>query len=225
MRDEARSVVERYARRTRTYHPLDPAVYMARQELERALILWLTSSQLPDVSEMTMLEIGCGEGTNLSQMLRLGMRPEHLKGNELLPERAAEARRRLPEGVDIACGDALDIEGEALFDVVFQSLVFSSILDYSTRKQLADVMWRLAKSGGGVLWYDFVYDNPYNKDVNGVRRRQIRELFPEAVPKCRSLTLAPPISRRVTQFSPRLYSIFNALPFLRTHCISWMPKP
>ena len=46
--------------------------------------------------------------------------------------------------------------------------VFPSILDDSFQQKLADRMWALTKPGGGILWYDFIYNNPRNPDVRGV---------------------------------------------------------
>ena len=39
-------------------------------------------------------------------------------------------------------------------------------------------MWRWVRPGGGVLWYDFTFDNPRNPDVRGVPLARVRELFP-----------------------------------------------
>jgi hypothetical protein len=108
--------------------------------------------------------------------------------------------------------------------VVLQSLVFSSILDDAFQAALARRMWQLVRPGGGVLWYDFVYDNPANPDVRGVPVRRVRELFPEAAIVIRRVTLAPPISRRVCRIHPAAYGVFNALPFLRTHVLCWLSK-
>ena len=74
------------------------------------------------------------------------------------------------------------------------------------------------------MWYDFIYDNPKNKDVNGIPLKEIKELFPEAKIQYWSLTLAPPISRLITKIHPSLYNIFNAFPFLRTHILCWIEK-
>jgi hypothetical protein len=41
----------------------------------------------------------------------------------------------------------------------------------------------------------------------------------------RRVTLAPPISRRLTRVHPGLYGVINALPFLRTHLLCWIAKP
>jgi SAM-dependent methyltransferase len=207
------------------YDPLLPANYLSMQERERALIRWIRTCGLAPVQEKHVLEIGCGSGSNLLQFLRLGFAPENLVGNELLADRAAIARRRLPEATPILVGDAAELALEdGSFDVVFQSTVFTSLLDDDFQRRLADRMWALAKPGGGVLWYDFLYDNPRNPDVRGVPIRRVRELFPDGPLKCWRLTLAPPISRRVTRLHPSLYTLFNALPFLRTHVLCWVRK-
>jgi hypothetical protein len=150
--------------------------------------------------------------------------PARLVGNELLPARLADARRVLPAETRLIGGDASRLEC-GTFDIVYQSTVFSSILNDAFQMKLAKRMWKMARPGGGVLWYDFCYDNPKNPDVRGVSMRRICELFPESSPVMRRVTLAPPISRFVTRFSTRFYPMLNALPFLRTHALCWIPKP
>ena len=86
-------------------------------------------------------------------------------------------------------------------------------------------LWLLTNRGGGILWYDFIYNNPRNPDVRGVPLRRIRALFPEGKIHHWKLTLAPPISRRVTRLHPSLYHVFNLFPFLRTHLLCWIQKP
>jgi SAM-dependent methyltransferase len=227
---EAARVEERYARRrallnSSRYSPLMPDVYMSMQENERALIHWLAEAGLAPVQERSLLEIGCGSGTNLRQMLRLGFQPENLKGNELLADRVAAAHRMLPPAIEIFPGDAAGLElPAASFDVVYQSTVFSSILDDRFQRELAERMWGWVKPGGGVLWYDFIYDNPSNPDVRGVTERRIGELFPHGERTVWRVTLAPPLSRLVTRVHPALYTLFNALPLLRTHLLCWIKK-
>ena len=167
---------------------------------------------------MTLLEIGCGAGVNLLELLYLGADPGNLYGNELLLDRVRRSRSLLPDSLSLLTGDAsqLSIESASL-DYVYQSTVFSSILDDDLQERLAQSAWRWLKPGGGVLWYDFVYDNPKNKDVRGVPLKRIRELFPDGHLVFKRVTLAPPISRRVCRVSPWLYNLFNSFPFLRSH--------
>lgn len=229
--DEIQNILERYKRRKQLpdasiYSPLNPAVYMGQQEKERVLIHWIKWAGLVPVHDKRVLEIGCGSGANLMQLIRLGFKPENLVGNELLEERSLVAQHHLPEATRILIGDATSNDlPEKSFDVVLQSTVFSSILDDAFQQRLANRMWSLVKNGGGVLWYDFSFNNPKNPDVRGVPVRRIRELFPDAeIIKVWRLTLAPPISRLVTKIHPSLYTLFNMLPVLRTHVLCWIRK-
>ena len=113
---------------------------------------------------------------------------------------------------------------KASYDIVYTSTVFSSILDDSFQLMLAERMWSLLKPGGFILWYDFIYNNPWNQDVRGVKLRRVTELFPLGTLRCHKLTLAPPISRVVTRIHPRLYGLLNALPILRTHVLCEIEK-
>jgi len=146
----------------------------------------------------------------------LGFDMSRLVGNELLPERAAATRRQLPTATALPEGDALSF-GDGSFDPVYQPTVFSSLLD--------DAMPRWVRPGGAVLWYDFTYDNPRNPDVRGVALVRVRALFPNARIDARRVTPAPPLSRRAARLHPRLCSVLNALPLLRTHLLRWIGKP
>ena len=228
---EVDAVRERYARRDsqaaqQRYSLLNESALLPRQEWERAVVRWAKRSGMAPLEPRSLLEVGCGNGANLLEFMRFGFQPENLVGNELLPERSEAARRLLPASVRVIAGDAtqMDVAPQS-FDVVLQSTVFSSLLDTAFQQRLADAMWRWVKPGGGVLWYDFTYDNPNNPDVRGVPLRRICELFPQGRVEARRLTLAPPIARRVCGIHPSLYTVFNAMPFLRTHLLCWIEKP
>lgn len=226
---EVEEVRARYDRRRalheNTYSMLNPAVYMGVQERQRALIRIVRNLSFA-ISDARVLEIGCGSGANLNELLRLGFQPKNLVGNELLEERASAARKSLSSQIEVIEGDACGLQlPEGSFDIVYQSTVFTSILDREFQQKLANKMWKLTKSGGGILWYDFIYDNPKNPDVKGVSVQRIKELFPDSRNmKFWKVTLAPPISRGVTKIHPGLYNIFNLLPCLRTHVLGWIEK-
>ena len=155
----------------------------------------------------------------------MGFAPEHLAGIELLPERHAAARDRLPTAVELTLGDATQCRLlPECADIVMQATVFSSLLDDAFQQRLAEVMWSAVKPGGGVLWYDFTVDNPRNPDVRGVPLARVRELFPQARVEAQRVTLAPPIARAATRLHPSLYTLLNTMPFLRTHLLCWIGK-
>ena len=225
---EARAVRERYARRAKQdarYSLLNPAALWPMQERQRAMLALFRRLGWHDLSALTLHEVGCGSGSNLVELIQLGFEPGHLSGVELLPERHAQARARLPASVSLLQGDALVLAPPpASVDIVLQSTVFSSLLDDAFQRRLAASMWESVRPGGGVLWYDFTVDNPRNPDVRGVPLARVRELFPHARPSARRLTLAPPIARAAMRLHPALYTVLNTLPLLRTHVLCWLAK-
>ena len=231
MNDEARAVAERYARRGSAdrYSALRPDVWQTLQERQRALLRLLAANGITDLSALRLLEVGCGTGGNLLELLRLGFAPQHLTGIELLPDRLAQARHVLPAATALIAGDATAAAAATLApasqDFVLQSTVFSSLLDDAFQQRLADAMWAWLKPGGAVIWYDFTVDNPRNADVRGVPLSRVRALFPQGRVQHRRVTLAPPLARVLCRGHPALYGVFNTLPLLRTHVLAWVSKP
>jgi len=226
---ELQAVVERYARRPmrdNRYDPLRPEVWQSLQERQRAMLSLFHTAGLADLSALRLLEVGCGAGGNLLELLRLGFAPEHLAGIDLLSERVARARHVLPAAVRLETRDAITAPvPDASLDVVYVSTVFSSLLDDATQRRLADAMWRWLRPGGSVLWYDFTFDNPRNADVRGVPLKRVRELFAHGALQARRVTLAPPLARAVCRVHAGAYTVFNAIPWLRTHVLAWITKP
>lgn len=230
--DEAANVRVRYERRQHEGwrgHALNPVVLLAMQERQRAIARLFVTLGWLDLSGLRLLEVGCGTGCNLLEFIRFGFSPEHLQGIELLPASVERARRELPSSVRIAIGDAASTAGSAVSaasqDIVYQSTVFSSLLNDTFQQRLADRMWEWVRPGGGILWYDFTVNNPGNPDVRGVSVARVRELFPNGRMRVQRLSLAPPIARAVTRLHPMLYTAFNTIPWLRTHVLVWVEKP
>lgn len=188
-------------------------IHKEREEIYKREIL----RHFGQVSNLKVLEIGAGSGGNIRFFKSIGILPSNISANELLAERIKQLRINHPD-VHIIEGDACEINVSEKFDIVFQSTVFTSILDEAFKKKLADKMQSLVSKDGIILWYDFIYDNPSNKDVKGVNRQEVNKLFNA----CKhivffSVTLAPPLGRRVG----KLYTLINSLfPFLRSHLIA-----
>ncbi|QNP47998.1 methyltransferase domain-containing protein [Diaphorobacter aerolatus] len=232
---EADDVRERYARRdgvrdAHRYSLSDPYALAAWQERQRKLLRLLCGAGLDDFAQLDVLDVGCGGGGHLLDLLRLGVTPQRLQGIELLAERAQAARTVLPTACRIWNADALDPQMESSLPVASQDIVvlftvFSSILSDAVQQQLAARVWQWLRPGGAVLWHDFVYDNPRNPDVRAVPLKRLRELFPEARIEARRITLAPPLGRAACRVSPALYPLLNAVPLLRTHVLCLLSKP
>lgn len=229
--DELRAVAERYGRRGqrdpagRRYSALRPEVWQMMQERQRAMLRLWAQLGWHDLAALHATEVGCGAGDNLLELLRLGFAAQHLTGIELLPQRHEQARSRLPAATTVLLGDAAAAPVEpASQDMVLQFTVFSSLLDDAAQQELASAMWRWVRPGGGVLWYDFTYNNPLNRDVRGVPLQRVRRLFPAATLWHRRVTLAPPLARAAAGVHPAFYTVLNSVPLLRTHLLVWAQK-
>ena len=225
--DDRHAMAARYARRgaPERYSFLQADVWQSVQERQRAMLAMFARAGWTSFADQRVLEVGCGAGGNLLELLRLGFAPEHMTGIELLPDRFAHARHVLPAALRLIEGDACDAAVEpGSQHLVLQSTVFTSLLDAATRTALAAAMWRWLAPGGAVLWYDFSVDNPRNPDVRGVPLGELRALFPHGRVGAKRVTLAPPLARAVCRVHPRLYPLLNALPPLRTHLLAWIAK-
>jgi SAM-dependent methyltransferase len=231
-RESAATIAAQYARRdaavdAQRYSLFDVAALQAQQERLRVMLALLRARGWQTLAGRRLVEVGCGSGGNLLDLLRLGARAEDLIGIELLPERIAVARACLPASLAVIEGDATAAPiAPASQDAVLAFTVFSSLLDDALQARLAAAMWRWLKPGGGVLWYDFAVGNPRNTDVRGVPMRRLRALFPEALLTVRRVTLAPPLARALARVHPKLVApLASCLPFLKTHRLVWARKP
>ena len=225
---EAGELEARYARRRSAdrYRLSNPDVWLTLQERQRAMLHLFARKGLRDFAALDLVEVGCGAGGNLLELLWLGFDPARLVGIELIAERYAAARRNLPQALRLHCAEASTVDlGAASQDIVYVSTVFSSLLDAAFEQRLAAAIWSWVRPGGGVLWYDFTLDNPRNADVRGVPLRRVKALFPAGVVEASRITLAPPLARAVVRLHPALYTALSVLPMLRTHVLAWIGKP
>ena len=71
--------------------------------------------------------------------------------NELLPERVLAIKSNYPNTI-VFEGNAIEIDFDKKFDVIFQSTVFTSILSQADREKLAEKMLNLLNPNGIILW-------------------------------------------------------------------------
>jgi len=229
--DEVNEIKERYKRRYNSvredkYTLTNPHILMLAQERERKLVRLLKKAGLLPLKDKKILEIGCGIGSNLLDFIRYGAIPGNILGNDLLENRIAVTRERLPGGVRLICGEASELEvDDDSFDITMQFTVFTSILDDRLQNKIAEKMWRATKPGGYIIWYDFVLPNPRNPDVRAVPLKRVKKLFPQGIFMSKKTTLLPPIAEWVTKRAYFPYGLANAFPFLRMHVLCLIKKP
>jgi len=178
--------------------------------------------KIKSLAGMQILDVGCGGGTLLRYLFDFGARPRSCFGIDVLEDTLRVARELSPNvGFSLANAGRLPFADET-FDIAFQSMVFTSVLDPKIKRAIASEILRVLRKRGRFVWYDFLYDNPQNKNVKGIGRREIGELLPGCTLRFWRLTLAPPVGRIVAAVSPFLFHLLSRAPFLCTHylCIA-----
>jgi len=206
------------------YAPWQPAANMMAAERKRVAAEMLHDlGKFPQRGDRS-LEIGCGRLGWLADLLSWGLMETDLHGIDLDTDRMQTARQTFPNA-DLRAGDAAELPWpDESFEFVVLSTVFSSILDEDVRKDVADESTRVLSRGGAVVWYDLAVDNPKNHDVRGINAKELRYLFPGLRAVSRSVTLAPPLARKVAGGSMLLATALTAFPFLRTHILAILTK-
>lgn len=183
------------------------------------MIASIPDSLLSRIATTAILDVGCGNGSQLRDMTRFGANPANCHGVDLLPFRIEEARLLSPN-MHFACanGETLGY-ADGTFGLVLCFTVLSSVLDQGMRAKLAREMIRVLEPGGALVWYDFLVNNPRNPDVRGVPKREIQRLFPDCDVRFKRITLAPPLARALAPVSIMLCQVLERLPWLCSHCL------
>lgn len=202
-----------------------PEVRQQDTERERVTAALLVKTVGPDLSNIRVLDVGCGTGGFLRTLVEWGAHPENLVGTEFLKDRLEKAQQCSAPGIRWHLG-GLDSAECKSFDLVVTNTVFSSILNEAARAALANEMWRVLKPGGWVMVFDFRYNNPSNPNVRKVRRCELRRYWQSSIGEYyKTMLLAPPIARAM---SPKFYLLGEllswTLPFLRSHFLYMAKK-
>ncbi len=226
---ERRRIEHEYQRRAEAplyrhlYTVFNRANLHAMQSREQSLLALLQRQGLHDLTKTRLLDIGCGSGGELLRWIGYGCMPFNCAGIDLLSSRVTLARLRLPAGTQVQQGDASHLPyQDALFDIVTQFTVFSSILNPEIRRRIATEILRVLRPDGLIIWYDFWF-NPINRQTRGVRLNEIKALFPNCHYDARQITLAPPLARYIVPRSWLFATLLEKLP-LRTHWLVGIRK-
>ncbi len=221
----ARAYQEMEARAGGRWSGANPGNRRILAERRRAFKRLLTGAGWTPLGDRRVIEVGSGTGSELAWLVEVGARPSRLVGVDLLANRVAVARQAYPE-IEFHEGNAEHLDfADASFDLALAITIFSSILDRTMARNVAAEIVRVLKPGGGLLWYDVRYDSVSNPNVKAVPRRRIQELFPGFQGSLRSVTLLPPLARRLGPATRLVYPALSMLPPLRSHLIGLLRKP
>lgn len=198
------------------YSMFNASHLFAVQQRQRATLKILQKMGINSLLDLKLLEIGSGRGRILQEFLNFGMPSRNLYGLDLLMNRLPQAHDLLPASPLVnADGQAIPFRSKS-FDLVTQYTALSSILDAVIRERVAAEMLRILKPGGFIIWYDF-WLNPANSQTHGIRRAEIRSMFPNCRFEFQKITLAPPLARRLVPISWGAALFLESLRIFNSH--------
>jgi glycosyltransferase involved in cell wall biosynthesis/SAM-dependent methyltransferase len=203
-------------RKLRAWANDNPGNRAAREEL--LLVLKEIAGPQLDGSG-PLLDLGCGTGGWVNDLSRLTA-PERVHGADLLESRLVEARRAVP-GAHFVRADARQLPFEN--DMFALVLLFTVLLNIppgtDTDLVIAESV-RVLAPGGVLVIYEPRLPNPFNRRTRTVRRRDIR--LPV---HSRSLTVMPPLARRLGRATPYVHPYLTRIGLLHSHRVYWYRKP
>jgi len=227
--EEAKEIKKRYERRkllsrNKRYSYFNKGNLFIVREKQREIINLLRRNNFEELEDKKIFDIGCGAGGWLRDFVQWGAKPENMYGVDLLEERVKIAKSINPN-FNFFCANAEKLNfGDKSFDIVLVATCFTSILDSNMKKRIAQESLRILKDQGIVLWYDFRYNNPWNPDVKGIEKKEIKELFGDCDYDFNLVTLAPPIARHLAPISIIACELLAKIPFLKTHYLAVIKK-
>lgn len=125
------------------YSLFNPAHLFMTQQRQRVTLKTLRRLGFYPLDQRSILEVGCGRGGVLLEYLSYGATPARIHGIDLLGDRVAEARARMPS-LSLSCADGQHLPYPAgVFDLVLQYTAFSSLLDDGIKANVAREMLRV----------------------------------------------------------------------------------
>lgn len=249
---ELQRIQDEYTRRdsdnnlSELYSYMNPAFAYHMQEREWAILNMLRYNNI-DISQLNMLEIGCGTGHILNRFLEFGATKAF--GIDLMENRIKEGRKKYPN-INFVKGNATQLPfPDKSFNTVMQFMCISSILDSEMRQQIANEMWRVLQPNGIIISYDMRPPSPvliafYNiaklfilsqfrnkfrcsiKHITPTKPLSIKEivsLFPCGKLNYSSVSLEFNMTR-IARRSCIIASFLSLIPWFRTHLLVLIKK-
>ena len=189
------------------YAMINPVGFYPNQEIREALYKVFNHLRREgrDITQMKILDVGCGEGTHTRFMAELIQNAENISGMDLSTYRIKMARK-LNSSISYRVGDLLNLD-EAInsYDMVTAYIVF---LHISTSEEISRALvniHKVLKADGVFLWCE-IYDKDHFKtrpgdESSGYHPNQMNEFCSQAgFTKSFSFSLFKKVGRRYNSF-------------------------
>ncbi|MFA5832074.1 MAG: class I SAM-dependent methyltransferase [Bacteroidota bacterium] len=172
-----------------------------------------------DSKSALVLDVGCGNGVEIFQFVRLDFQIENIYGIDLNNERLEQGIKSFPQA-KLTSGDASNMPFEKnKFDIVFESTMFSTLPDDNLCQAISNEMVRVCKHGGYLVLVDWRYKKPQNPNYNALNRKNLSRYFSigtmTELITIQNGALIPPLGRFLSRRAPSLYFLIaKAFPLL-----------
>lgn len=197
---------------------LNPGVLFQALAAEKAFICAIRNVA-HNPRSAKVLDVGCGGGGDMFQLMRVGYLPENTSGIDIQQDRLDAAKKLYP-GINFVLGDAAKMDfQDASFDLVFESTMFATLPDDELSARIADEMLRVTRPGGYLLLVDWWTPNPSDHNYKALTRSRLGKLFrlgqdTRVKAVCHG-ALVPPVGRFLSSKFPGAYfAVATLFPFL-----------
>jgi ubiquinone/menaquinone biosynthesis C-methylase UbiE len=200
-------------RRRRAWAAGNPGNVAMRDEL-LAAVLEEAGPELRSGGEV--LDVGCGTGFWLEALRDSGVDAGRLTGVDILDERVGAATARIP-GATVLSEDARALPFQpGRFSVILMFTLLSSFATTEDVRSAAREAERTLARDGVLVVYEPRLWNPFNPRVRRLRDSDLDDVGLRRDHE-RTLTLVPPLARRLRSRTASAYPLLARVPALRTH--------
>lgn len=180
----------------------------------------LLKSAFPDLSQIKLLEVGCGELFWPEVFIEIGCHKENCYGTDILHQRMIKGHNKGRQ-TSAVTSSVLELPFQSnSFDLLCQLTLMTSIPNHTDRIEASREMMRILKPGGYILWYDFRFNNPKNPHTKAIGKNELHQLFAPLPVKLKTITVFPPLARKIPPAGVPLLKFINLFSMLRTHYLA-----
>lgn len=188
--------------------------------LEYEILTILNNFFSNKLRDLKFLDIGCGNGNFELSLLKFGIHHNNIYGVDLSFHRLLKFNTSFPK-ITVINNNAMYLPfNNQVFDVVFQRVVFSSILDDNICYCISGEMLRVLKKNGIIIWYDSYGGKKMSKYTRSYIEKDINNFFPNCTYKFKKIIPHSQITFRLAKYSwlacdiiSKLFPFFNCMQF------------
>ena len=195
----------------------DRGVLFQLMALKNSFIKSLSKINLDPSSYI--LDVGCGSGNDLMELVKYGFDQNKLFGVDINNERIDIGKLNYPL-LNLSIQDATKLNfQDNFFNLVFESTMFVQITDIEMSQKIAREMVRVTKKNGYIFLIDWRYGKFWNPNYLACNKKRVKQLFNVGtdmeIIAISNGSLIPPIGRFLSTYFGSLYFVVHKLcPFL-----------